>query len=134
LQGLFMDCYRKNRSEGAYQLDSASVARRSLQNQSLSYLLTLKSPVNVTLALDQVERADNMTDRLAALSALVHSDFEAEREDVLQRFYEQWQHDNLVVNQWLGVQASASHEDTLDKVKSLMEHDAFDMKNPNKVR
>ena len=39
-----------------------------------------------------------------------------------------------MVNQWLGVQAACARPDTLTQVKVLMEHPAFDIKNPNKVR
>ncbi|MEH6628657.1 MAG: aminopeptidase N [Motiliproteus sp.] len=134
LQGLFMDCYRRNRSQEAYQLDAEGVARRSLQNQSLGYLMSLDNPMILVLAQEQYDNSDNMTDTLAALRVLVYSDFEQAREDALADFYQQWQQDTLVVNQWLGVQATAPREDTLDQIKQLMAHDCFDIKNPNRVR
>ncbi len=134
LQGLFMDCYRTNRSEGEYQLNAGAIARRSLQNQSLAYLMTLKNRMILVLAQEQFETSDNMTDTLAALSLLAHSDFSAERESALDAFYQQWQQDSLVVNQWLSVQATAAEGDTLARVRSLMEHPAFEIGNPNRVR
>ncbi len=134
LQGLFMDCYRHNHVQQPYQLDAASIARRSLQNQSLSYLMTLNNRIVLALAEAQFEAADNMTDRLAALTALAHSQFDAERQQALQQFYQQWQQDSLVVNQWFSVQATAPRADVLDQVKALMQHPAFDLKNPNRVR
>ncbi|MCW8886472.1 MAG: aminopeptidase N [Motiliproteus sp.] len=134
LQGLFMDCYRHNRSDGPYQLNAEAVARRSLQNQSLSYLMTLDNPMIRVLAEEQFENSDNMTDTLAALTLLAHSNFDDAREKALASFYDQWQQDTLVVNQWLSVQATAPREGTLEQVKALMKHAAFDVKNPNKVR
>ncbi len=134
LQGLFMDCYRRNRSDQAYQLNAQATARRSLQNQSLAYLMSLDNSMMLALAQEQFENSDNMTDTLAALRVLVHSNFTEAREQALDTFYQQWQHDTLVVNQWLGVQATAPREGTLDQVKQLMNHDCFDFKNPNRVR
>jgi aminopeptidase N len=78
-----------------------------------------------------------MTDTMAALRALVHSDFaalETDKTRVLAQFYDTWSHEALVVNQWLSVQASIPHIDTLISVKKLMEHSSFSIKNPNKVR
>ena len=48
-------------------------------------------------------------------------------------FYEQWQHQALVVNQWLKVQACCHLPGTLDRVKALIDHPAFDIKSPNQV-
>ena len=38
-----------------------------------------------------------------------------------------------VVGKWLGIQATVGREDTLEKVKALLEHEAFDINNPNNV-
>jgi aminopeptidase N len=134
LQGLFMDCYRRNRSGEAYQFDAEGVARRSLQNQSLSYLMALDNPMIKVLAEEQFENSDNMTDTLAALTLLAHSNFDEAGEKALAEFYDQWQQDTLVVNQWLSVQATAPGDGALAHVESLMKHPAFDFNNPNKVR
>jgi aminopeptidase N len=134
LNGLFMDLYRANCSTSAYSLSSEEIGRRSLKNQCLSFLIANGSPIALTLIQAQFEGADNMTDCLAALSLLCHSGFEKEREAALQDFYQQWQHDSLVVNQWLSVQATAPFEETLERVQALMGHEVFDIKNPNRVR
>ena len=52
----------------------------------------------------------------------------------LEQFYQQWQHEPLVVNEWFALQAACAHEDTLQRVQSLMSHPAFDRRNPNKLR
>ncbi|MEH6651943.1 MAG: aminopeptidase N [Motiliproteus sp.] len=134
LQGLLMDAYRLNRSEAGYLLNAAAVAKRSLQNAALSYLMALQQPRTLVLAQQQFEVADNMTDALAALSLIAHSGFYDERQQALDSFYQQWQHDPLVVNQWLSVQATAPGDDTLKQVKSLMELPLFDLSNPNRIR
>lgn len=134
LQGLFMDCYRHNKAEGPYQLTGEAVARRSLKNMALSYLMSLDTPIVTALAVEQFEAADNMTDRLSALSALAHSNAEAERQQALDSFYERFKADTLVVNQWFSVQATSPRDDALEQVKALMEHPDFELTNPNRVR
>ena len=84
------------------------------------------------LALKQFDKADNMTDRMAALVALANSTA-PERESLLQRFYSEWKHEPLVVDKWLAVQATSRLPNTLERVKRLTAHEAFDIKNPNKV-
>lgn len=134
LQGLLMDAYRFNQDDGPYQLTGEAVARRSLKNMSLSYLMSLETPLITALAVDQFETADNMTDRLSALTVLAHSHREKERQQVLDRFYQNFKTDTLVVNQWFSVQATSPRDDALDHVKALMEHEDFEITNPNRVR
>jgi aminopeptidase N len=57
-----------------------------------------------------------------------------EGEHALRAFYEQWKHDRQVVDKWLAVQAASSLPDTLLRVKGLMQHEAFSIKNPNNIR
>ena len=73
-----------------------------------------------------------MTDQVAALAALA-SRACPEREAALAAFYEQWKHDPLIMNKWLGLQASASLPGNVENVRKLTKHPAFDIKNPNKV-
>jgi len=78
-----------------------------------------------------------MTDQAAALRFLVNSrDEEGQSygEQALEAFYDQWQHEPLVVDQWFAIQASAQVPGTLNRVKTLMAHESFDIKNPNKIR
>ena len=52
----------------------------------------------------------------------------------LDSFFEMWQHDSLVVGKWFTIQATASLPGTLDEVKRLIRHSAFDLRMPNHVR
>src|SRR5690606_36122171 len=70
----------------------------------------------------------------AAFAAIVHSTFSQAREQVLERFYDKWRHDPLVVDLWLGVQAASREAGTLEQIRRLREHPAFNIRNPNKVR
>ena len=74
-----------------------------------------------------------MTDQIAALAALVHSGC-PEAELALARFAEQWSHDRLVMDKWFAVQASAPLDQTPQRVAELLDHPAFDLRNPNRAR
>lgn len=125
-------CYAQLTETGAYSPDAASAGRRRLRNLCLSYLIACEDQPAYQLALRQYEQAGNMTDSLAALQALVNSDC-PQREAVLEDFYSRWQHDTLVVDKWLSLQATAARADTLERVQALTGHPAFSLSNPNKV-
>jgi len=118
---------------GPYRFDSAEVARRRLRNVCLSYLCAPDGPTGVSLARRQFEAADNMTDTIAAMSA-VNDSVRGERDELFAAFYERWNHEHLVIDKWLALQASARRDDTLQRVRELMDHEAFDLRNPNRVR
>ena len=82
----------------------------------------------------QLQQARNMTDRLAALRSIAFYGAESQRETALQSFYADWSHDSLVVNQWLGLQAATPAGDAVARVRELMQHPGFELRNPNKVR
>jgi len=116
-----------------YHIDADSMGRRALRNTALAYLMCLETEAAIVRGYDQFETANNMTDVMAALSALCQIDC-SERETALAAFYAQWKHEPLVVDKWLILQATSQVSGTLDRVKTLKEHEAFNIKNPNKVR
>ena len=125
--------YRDNLTEGPYRPDPDAIGRRSLKNACLALLTSPGSAESMNPALRQYRHGGNMTDVLAALGSLVHCD-DGECTEALDHFYRTWRHDPLVVDKWLTLQAGSRLPDTLEKVKSLMNHSAFNMKNPNRVR
>ncbi|MDX1456036.1 MAG: aminopeptidase N [Marinobacter sp.] len=134
LRAELLDCYRRNSDNGPYELTPEAIARRSLRNTALAWLLQINDTEGCQLALRQFREASNMTDGLGALRALVNSDFAESREQVLAEFYQRWAADPQVVEQWFSVQASSLQSGSLDQVRQLMAHPAFDIRNPNKVR
>src|SRR5918992_1408658 len=121
--------YERLTSKGLYSPDAQSIGRRSLRNLCLGYLGELGQSA---LAYEQFERADNMTDSMAALFTLANLDC-PEREKALAEFYERWKDEPLVLDKWLAVQAGSRLSTTLKTVKQLLKHPAFDIKVPNKV-
>ena len=77
--------------------------------------------------------AGNMTDEAAAVSLIAAAD-RPERTQVLADFYDKWRGAPLVVNKWLAWQAISGVRGTLARIEELTGHEAFDIKNPNKVR
>lgn len=137
LQGLFERTYRNNMSDEDYSPDAVQIGQRSLKNICLSYWVASASEEALQACVEQFETAQNMTDSYAALSTLVNTQTaaaEAQSSKALESFYQSWKDEPLVVNQWLAVQASAVTKANLDRVKALLEHQAFDITNPNKVR
>lgn len=126
--------YHALSSSQVYQANAEQIAERSLRNTALSYLMLLESEEVKQACVKQFEQSNNMTDTLAAFNCLLASPFDAEKEAALSHFYNQWQDEALVVNQWFMSQAVCTLPGTLSKVKQLMNHAAFDIRNPNKVR
>ncbi|OOV86615.1 aminopeptidase N [Oceanospirillum linum] len=123
-----------NQLTGEYRPLAEDIAKRRLKNICQSYLMTLEADAVVERSWQQFSTADNMTDQHAALTALVHSKQDEKAKAALESFEQQWKDDALVMDQWFQVQASRPHPDALARVKALMEHPAFSLKNPNKVR
>ena len=133
LKQQFSALYSTLNTDEAYTFNADAMAKRSLKNICLDYLMVTGDPMQTQRCLKQMKQADNMTDTLAGLNSLVEQPG-PESEHALRAFYEQWQHDKQVVDKWLAVQAQSSLPDTLIKVKGLMKHPAFSIKNPNNVR
>jgi len=114
----------------AYSLDAAAMARRRLKNLCLAYLSLLDKGEHATR---QFAAAHNMTDSMAALSALVDNGHPAAGA-ALEAFYDSWRHDMLVLDKWFTVQARSGMPDTLQRVEQLMQHPDFTLTNPNRVR
>ncbi len=120
--------------ETGYVAEAAHIARRTLQNIALSYLMQSGKAEVLEACLEQFNGCDNMTERLSALAVLVNSGFEKEKAEALERFAEYFKEDPLVMDQWFSVQAGCGLPGGLERVKALMDHPAFTLKNPNKVR
>jgi len=127
------DRYVRLAAVGPYRPDAAGAGRRALRNACLDLLVEARAPGAVALAAQQYENADNMTDRMAALTALSLQDV-PERAAALDDFYERFKDNALVVDKWFSLQAGIPEPATLARVRALMAHPAFSLGNPNRVR
>lgn len=133
----FVRIYNAYDHQQAYIATAGAIAGRSLKNVVLGYLMLLGEDDLIRACEQQYRTANNMTDVMAALAQLVNTDEPLAQqlaEAALEDFYLRWQHESLVVNQWLSVQATCVLPGTLKKVKALQSHAAYDGKNPNKIR
>ncbi|HEX8612648.1 MAG TPA: aminopeptidase N [Telluria sp.] len=124
--------YDANQTPGAYSPDALSAGRRGLKNLALAYLASTSSEEGIALAQAQFDNAGNMTDRVAALTALIHAGA-GSAQAALQAFYADFDNEALVVDKWFAMQASAPATDVA-AVRELMRHAAFNIKNPNRAR
>ncbi|MDB5803016.1 MAG: pepN [Betaproteobacteria bacterium] len=125
--------YQANVVKGPYSPGPVPAGKRGLQGLVLALLLELGEKADVQLTAGSFEAATNMTDRMNAIGALMLIDG-PERTHALAAFYDQFKDQALVVDKWLALQAGARGAGTLAQVKALMAHEAFSIKNPNKVR
>ncbi|MBL5978085.1 aminopeptidase N [Comamonas sp. NyZ500] len=139
LQPEWEAAWEANRDTGAYRPDHVSAGRRALAGRALSMLCLQAARTGDTVwpgkAYQRCKDAGNMTDRMAALSALVYSASPL-AEQALQRFHALFKQDALVLDKWFALQGAASDRggDVLPAVKALMKHADFQIKNPNRAR
>jgi aminopeptidase N len=127
------DAYRRMSDEGPYSPDARSAGRRTLKNICLDLVAASGSSAAIALAAQQYQTADNMTDRMAALSTLsLHP--VRERQAALDDFYRRFETDPLVIDKWFALQATIPEPTVLDRVRELTVHTAFSLGNPNRVR
>ena len=130
----------------AYAPDGAQVGRRALRNTCLAYLSEsdtayLKTSVvprlTAQLAAGNNKASGNMTDEITALAILANIGLPEgdlpESKVALDDFYARWQNEALVVDKWLSVQATSRLPNGAARVRTLMQHPDFDLKNPNRV-
>jgi aminopeptidase N len=112
----------------SYSPDAAQAARRTLRNAALQLLTLVEGPAR---ARDRYAAATNMTDEIAAFTALL----EAGDDTVVQRFHDRWQGDRLVMDKWFMAQvAHAAPGDAVATAERLADHPLFDWTNPNRFR
>lgn len=126
--------YDSNADDGGpYSPAPEPSGRRALRALALGYLLAGSQPGANQLALQQYRTANNMTDSMAALTALANWGDVETRNAAMRHFYDNWQDDPLVIDRWFAVQA-ASPFTTVEEVQALMLHPAFSLRNPNRAR
>ncbi len=121
--------YARYQVTAPYRPNAEQAGARALANSALA-MITRRDGGAAAHA--QFDAADNMTQQLAALGSLL----QARRGDAaVQAFYDQWQHDRLVIDKWFGLQiAMADPAQTVDVTERLTQHADFTMKNPNRFR
>jgi aminopeptidase N len=139
LQADWQWAWDAHKHNGAYTPDAKSSGRRALAGLSMTMLCVaaVQSGDAITpgRVYQQFKDASNMTDRFNALSALVVSGH-ALAQDALALFHKMFQHEALVIDKWFALQAGAPDRagDVLPRVRQLMQHHDFSLRNPNRAR
>ncbi|HLL29056.1 MAG TPA: aminopeptidase N [Xanthobacteraceae bacterium] len=125
--------YQRLSVPAPYSPDAASAGRRALKNAALDLIAASGEKPGIERAFRQFRDADNMTDRFAAL-AILSAHAAAEREQAFDEFQTRFAGDPLVMDKWFALQAQIAEPATLGRVERLMQHPAFSLANPNRVR
>jgi aminopeptidase N len=139
LQADWQWAWDAHKNNGAYSPDAQSSGRRALSGLAMNMLCiaAVQAGDDVTpgRVYQQFKDAGNMTDRFNALSALVVSGH-ALANDALALFHKLFQHEALVIDKWFALQAGAPDRagDVLPRVRQLMQHADFSLRNPNRAR
>ncbi|MCA3211586.1 MAG: aminopeptidase N [Burkholderiales bacterium] len=128
--------YEALASRAPYSPDPSAAGQRALRNLALTYLVEGEVPGALEQARRQLDEADNMTDRQAALAAIVNSKAPF-KVDVLVHYAREWSGEPLLMNKWFARQAGAighpGEPPVLARVRLLLKHRAFSLTNPNNV-
>ena len=131
--------FETHRHQGAYVPNAEQSGRRALAGLALSMLCLRATQAGDDVwqgkTLQAFKDASNMTDRFNALTALVQSASPLS-EQALQRFWAMHRNEALVIDKWFALQAGACDRDgdVLPKVRQLLLHPDFEIKNPNRAR
>lgn len=128
----FHHVYQRMSGLDTGQVDGASISARALKNTALAFLGRSQNEDYIELIENQYTHANNMTDRMGALSAINHWAHPT-RDKLFNQFYQDFMQETLVLDKWFALQAQAELPDTLDRIQALLSHGAFDLKNPNKI-
>ena len=136
LEPMLLKRFNESRSteNRAYEWNKENAGQQAIKNTVLNYLVTANPEKYLNLAIEQFDRANNMTDSRAALGIILDHADEKTRTEKLNSFYQKNKDNRLAIDQWFADQAFADRPDVLDNVKTLLKHEAYDAKNPNCVR
>lgn len=116
----------------AYVDSPEALGIRSLRNIVLDMALTAEVEGAASWAQQQYDSASCMTERFGALKVMVNHQV-AQADAYLADFYKRFQADDLVIDLWFSVQASADNVNT-NTIETLLAHADFDWSTPNRVR
>ncbi|MDR3492824.1 MAG: aminopeptidase N [Gammaproteobacteria bacterium] len=134
-QDIFQKLYLENQDNIDLAFSIEETGKRQLKNISLFYMMYLTGGNDsVELCFNQFNASltKNMSNTMGALRCLTNSESPL-REQAFAQFYKTWKENPLVMDKWFSLQAVSKLPDTLNQVKNLLTHPAFDIKNPNKV-
>lgn len=125
--------YNANKDDGSFSITPEAMGRRALRNAVLGILTCTYGTGCAKRSKEHYLNANNMTDRMAALSCLAPNK-NPERDEVFEDFYNKYKDYQLVIDKWFAVQASNMRPNLIEHLNSLRVHPDFNIKNPNRIR
>jgi aminopeptidase N len=120
-------------SKTPYEPDAYQSGRRKLKAVALRFACLAGDEAAIARAALCFDNADNMTDIMAALTALRDVDCPT-RTRLYHDFEERYRGNALALDKWFALQATSTLPFAVARVQELMRHEAFSIKNPNRVR
>ncbi len=118
---------------GEFSVSTQAMGKRALRNAVMALQTSTHGTGCAKRALEHYTQANNMTDRVAALTALA-SNKNSERTIAFDDFYQRYKDKALVIDKWFALQACATRPDLFESLNALAQHSDFNIKNPNRVR
>jgi len=107
---------------------------RSMLNLTLSYFAKAEPVYGLAAADKQFRKANNMTERFAALQVLLSHEDTGAQSAAIASFYNEFKNDALVVDKWVAAQAAAQGDNILEIVTRLQNHESLANPSPNRMR
>lgn len=123
-------CY-KGLAQNQYTIEHESIGKRALRNTCLSFLAYTDKGNDLVSA--QYQSSNNMTDTIAAMTAANSAQLSC-RQSLMDDYSASWKHDGLVMDKWFILQGTNPADGALSVIKQSMNHEAFTMRNPNRIR
>lgn len=117
-----------------HAIDGQAWGRRRFRNECLTLLMNADEEKALPICLRQFSKAQTMSDQMCSFNLLLNSTDDAIHQQAIDQFYQQWHHNDLVLDKWFAEQARCKRSGTLQRVEALLSHSAFQWTNPNKVR
>ena len=130
----FEGAFRHFTVPGPYSPDAAAAGRRALRNAALAYVSTIDDAHLARAGLPRVPARGEHDRRDGRAGVPVELPRAPSASARSRMFYEKWKDEALVVDKWFRVQATSILPGTLERVKALAAHPAFDLRNPNRAR
>jgi aminopeptidase N len=133
-QSWFLAAHDKLGQNKKFELTPKAFGERSLRNQCLTYLVASGTTDGMDALHKHYFNADNMTEEVHGLQQFIISGVPLEHESI-QKFYQKWKHDSLVMLKWFGALSSCSpKQDAVERLMKL-ENDPLYLKEvPNYLR
>ena len=117
---------------GGYKWQAEYVYLRDVRALALRFLLSYDWAAYQHLAISLFNKSDNLTDKIAALSAILPTPSDANAE-LMTTFYGQAKSHNLVMDRWFHMSASRYFDKPHEEIASLLAHKDCLKSRPNRI-